>query len=144
MEFIPVKPTICDDCPTYNSIDGMTFRFMHLSAGESIKIGDYMTHVIYLCKGKISVDGTFVDNRIIPSPHFFPISSNDICVIEVLEDAEMVVQDVLYPLFVCEKGTFEHTYALELKQIQGKYIFNSLEIREPMLSCVCSRIGKVE
>lgn len=138
MEFIPVKPTICDDCPTYNSIDGMTFRFMHLSAGESIKIGDYMTHVIYLCKGKISIDGTFVDNRIIPSPHFFPISSNDICVIEVLEEAEMVVQDVLYPLFVCEKGTFEHTYALELKQIQGKYIFNSLEIREPMLSCVKS------
>ena len=99
MEFIPIKPTICDDCPTYNSIDGMTFRFMRLSAGESIKIGDYMTHVIYLYKGKISVDGTFVDNRIIPSPHFFPISSNDICVIEVLEEAEMVVQDVLYPLF---------------------------------------------
>lgn len=139
MELIPVKPRICDDCPTYNSIDGMTFRFMRLSAGESIKIGDYyMTHVMYLCKGSISLNGAFANNRIIPSPHFFPISSNDVCVIEVLEDAEVIIQDVLYPLFVCEKGMFEHTYALELKKIQGKYTFNSLEIREPMLGCVKS------
>lgn len=138
MEIVPIRPSLCDDCPTYNSLDGMNFRLFHLSAGESMNIGDNIIHVIYLYKGKIAASGTDIDNYVIPSPRFFPIARNDKFTLEALDDAEMVIQDVVYPLFVCEKSTFDYTYALELKKIQDSYEFNTLEVREPMLSCIKS------
>lgn len=50
----------------------------------------------------------------------------------------MVIQDVLYPFFVCEKNTFDYTYARELEQNKDSYKFCSLELREPLLSCMKS------
>lgn len=138
MEVVPIRPSICNDCPTYNQLDGMTFRLFHLSAGESIKFGDNFIHVTYLYKGKIAASGTNIDKYVISSPHFFPIARNDKFTLEALEDAEIVVQDVVYPLFVCEKSTFDYTYAPELKKIQDNYEFNTLEIKEPMLNCIKS------
>ena len=138
MDFIPIRPTICEDCPTYNSNDNMTFRLMHLSAGKSMEMGDNIIHIVYLYKGSVMINGVTGKTCTIPMNHFFLIARNEKYTVTASQDAEMVIQDVLYPFFVCEKNTFDYTYAPTLEQVKGHYKFCSLELREPLLSCIKS------
>lgn len=117
----------------------MTFRFFQWNAGDVTECRDNLIHLVYVTKGKITINGgQIVDKFVVTENKFVLLAKGQKFKLTAEEYSEAVIQDVIYPSYVCEQRTFDITYAKHLETIKNTYKFDSLVIREPLLTTIRS------